>query len=234
MKLVARASKLLKANINHMLDAAEDPEVMIKELIRDMDEAVAELRRETVNAVARQKQLEKKVEAAGKLAEELEAKAVLAIESKDEKLARQILGRRVDTLRSRDSLSRELDGATELARQLKNDLVNMQEQASQAGRKKDELIRRKHAAEAQLRTQEAARRSADALSTATGRVGEIATAGSGFDGYADAIGEMEARAEAAREMAAESDDGEQKLRELVETSEVDRELERLKAKATTG
>ena len=63
MKLLERASKLLKANINHMLDAAEDPEVMIKDLIREMDESVAELRRETVNAVARQKQLENKVQA---------------------------------------------------------------------------------------------------------------------------------------------------------------------------
>jgi phage shock protein A len=234
MKLLERASRLLKANINHMLDAAEDPEVMIKDLIREMDESVAELRRETVNAVARQKQLEKKVEVAGKRAEELESQAVLAVENNDEKLARQILGRRVDTLKSRESLTDELRGATELARQLKSDLVRMQGQAGVARRKKDELIRRKHAAEARLRTQEAARRSADAMSAATGRVGEIAAAGSSFDGYADSIGQMEARAEAAHEMADETDDGEQQLRELVEASDVDRELERVKQKAASS
>ncbi|MCP3978983.1 MAG: hypothetical protein GY716_06575 [bacterium] len=43
MSLMSRASKLLKANVNHLLDSAEDPEVMIKELVRDMEESVGRL-----------------------------------------------------------------------------------------------------------------------------------------------------------------------------------------------
>jgi hypothetical protein len=92
MGLLERANNLLKANVNHLMDKAEDPEVMIKQLIRDMDEAVGELRRETVNAVAREKQLKNKVKAAGQRTADLEKKAALALDHDNEELARKILG----------------------------------------------------------------------------------------------------------------------------------------------
>jgi phage shock protein A len=228
MSLLNRASKLLKANINHLLDSAEDPEVMIKQLIHEMDEAVSALRRETVNSVARQKQLEKKVRAAEDLGAELEKKAALALDHDNETLARKILADRAGVLSRRDSLHDELEGATALASQIKRDLVRMQEQASLARRKKDELVRRKRAAEAQFKTQEAARRSAEAISDAAGRVGDMADGQSAFDGYADSIHEMEARAEAARELSDDPDDSERELRKLEEEEEVEKELARLK------
>jgi phage shock protein A len=85
-----------------------------------------------------------------------------------------------------------------------------------------------------MRTQEAARRSADAVSAASGRIGEVASNGSAFDGYADAIDELQARAEAARELADDRDDSEEQLQELEQRSEVDAELERLKSARATG
>lgn len=228
MSLIGRASRLLKANINHLLDSAEDPEVMIKDLIRDMDEALAELRRETVNTVAREKRLERKVQELGEAAERLEAKAALALDHGNEELARKVLGQRVEALKARAGSRDELKRAAALAVQLKADLLRMEEQATLARRKKDELIRRKRAAEARLRTEDRARRSADAVSAVAGHLAAGSAAATSFEGYADAIGEMEARAEATRELAGE-DDGEAELRKLVADSEVDRELERLKA-----
>jgi phage shock protein A len=230
MSLLRRASRLLKANINHLLDSAEDPELMIKQLIHEMDESVGELRRETVNAVARQKQLEKKVETAGTQVADLEKKAALALDHGDEELARQVLGRKVEAQGRRDSLVQELEGATKLAKRIKTDLLRMQEQSTRARVKKDEMIRRKRSAEARLKTQEAARRSSDAISAATDRVGKMNDGQAGFDGYADAIHEMEARAEADRELSDTDDDSDRKLQELSEKSEVDEELERLKKK----
>ena len=40
MKIFKRVTELVKANINHLLDQAEDPEVMVKQIIRDMEELV--------------------------------------------------------------------------------------------------------------------------------------------------------------------------------------------------
>jgi len=228
MSLLQRASKLLTANVNHLLDNAEDSEVMLKQLIRDMDASIVELRRETVNAVARQKQLDRKRLAAGDAAVELEKKALLALDHQDEKLARRILGERVEVLKTREILAEELRGATALATQLKADLNRMEKQAQMARRKKHELIRRKRAAEAQLRTQEASRRSVEAMSVATGRVSELHADQAAFGGYADEISQMEARAEAARELSDAETEDDFALSKLVEASEVDEELERLK------
>jgi phage shock protein A len=85
-----------------------------------------------------------------------------------------------------------------------------------------------------MRTQEAARRSADAVSAASGRIGDVDSGSSAFDGYADAIDELQARAEATRELAGDRDDSEQQLRELEQRSEVDEELERLKSARAAG
>lgn len=229
MNLIGRASRLLKANINHLLDAAEDPEVMVEELIREMDEAIAELRRETVNAVAREKELARKALATGEAAEQFESQAALALDQGNEELARKILAARVDALRSQTSLEKELARATSAASKIKVDLVRMQEQAGVARRKKDGLIRRKRAAEARLRTEESARRSIEAVSAAEGRIGAVRPGPSALEGYADAISAMEARAEATREISG-ADDGEIELAKLVADQEIDRELERLKQK----
>jgi len=180
MGLLERANKLLQANVHHLLDKAEDPEVMIKHLIRDMDQAVAELRRETVNVIAREKQLKNRVKTAEERALELERKAALALDNGNEELARKVLAEKVKSTRRKDSLAEELAGALALSRQTKTDLARMQQQASVARRKQDELIRRKRSADAQLRTQEAARRSAGAVSATSGRIGH-------FDSVRDAV-----------------------------------------------
>ncbi|MCA9436937.1 MAG: PspA/IM30 family protein, partial [Candidatus Omnitrophica bacterium] len=61
MNLIERISRLISANINHLLDQAEDPELMVKQMIRDMEGSIVELRRETVRGVARVKQIEKQI-----------------------------------------------------------------------------------------------------------------------------------------------------------------------------
>lgn len=94
--------------------------------------------------------------------------------------------------------------------------------------KKDELIHRQRAAEAQKRMQDAARRSAEAVRSASGSLTGTAASGSAFDAYADAITTLEAEAEAALEMSAQPQDAERKLQELAEESELDREMDKLR------
>jgi phage shock protein A len=118
------------------LDNSEEPEVVINDLIRDTDESLVGLRRETVNAVARQQQLEERVTTAGEIADELEEEAALALEHGNEPLARRILDERLDALKARASLREELKSATTLAQQLKSHLVRMEEQAAAAYRRR--------------------------------------------------------------------------------------------------
>jgi phage shock protein A len=228
MKILERISKLVEANINHLLDQAEDPEVMVKQLIRDMEESIIEMRRETVRAVAREKQLQKQIQASIELARELEEKAKLALQKNDEALARQILARKLHTEKGRDTLEKELQSAAELANQLRADLPRLEDQVQLARRKKEELIRRKRAAEAQLRTQEAARRSAEALNAAVSSISDIATSGRSMQAYEDAIMQIESEAEATREVLNQDIQKELDLQKLAEENAVEEELARLK------
>jgi phage shock protein A len=228
MSVFGRISRLISANINSLLDQAEDPEVMVKELIREMEESIIELRRETVRAVARQKQLEKQIQAAGDLTNDLEQKAALALRKEDEGLARQALVRKLHTERTRAALERELESAAVIAERLKGDLVRLEDQAQAARRKRDELIRRKRAADSQLRSQEASRRSAATLNAATESIGRVAQAGQAFESYAEQISQLEAEAEAAHEVLDSAIERELDLQKLSEDSTIDEELQRLR------
>jgi phage shock protein A len=228
MTVFKRISRLITANINHLLDQAEDPELMVKELIRDMEESIVELRRETVRAVTRQRQLEKQIEAAAELIGDLQSKAALALGERREDLARRALARKLQTERTRESLERELEGMSRLAGQLKNDLARLEDQAQAARRKKDELIRRRRAAESELRGAEAAKRSSMAVDAAAGSMARMVEAGSALETYEEEISHLEARAEAEREVLDDAIERELDLQKLAEDSAVEEELERLK------
>lgn len=230
MNVLKRISKLVTANINHMLDEAEDPEVMVKQLIRDMEESIIELRRETVRAVAREKQLAKQIQATNDATAELEKKASFALDKDNDELARQLLAKKLQSEKAVETLEIELGGAGELAVQLKADLSRLEDQVQLARRKKEELIRRKRAAEAQMKTQEATRKSIEALNTASGSIASIGAAAGGVDSYENAVSTMEAEAEAAREILDHSIKEELDLQKEMEEKSVDDELERLKAK----
>ena len=228
MSLLERISKLVTANINHLLDVAEDPEVMVKQLIRDMEESIIDLRRETVRAVAREKQLQKQIQSSLELAQDLEEKAKLALSAGEEALARQILARKLHTLKARETLEKELISATEVANQLRADLPRLEDQVQLARRKKEELIRRKRAAEAQLRTQEATRKSVEVLNSAFSSISDFAVSGRALQSYDDTIMQMEAEAEASREVLNRDIQKELDLQKLAEENAIDEELERLK------
>lgn len=223
MNLFERVSRLVTANINHMVDQAEEPEVMIKQLVRDIEGSLVGLRRETVAAIARVKHLERRIQDAEGLAHEHENQAALALGHGDEELARALLARKLGSIDERDALAAELEAARKLESRLKDDMLRLQAKADDARRRQDLLIRRKRAAEARLRSHAVTRRSDAALSAASGRVDALA-----FDAYAEAIGSLEATAEAEQELAAPHEDAERRLRKLTERSKVDAELERLR------
>lgn len=230
MSILKRISKLVTANINHMLDEAEEPEVMVKQLIRDMEESIIELRRETVRAVAREKQLAKQIHVTDDTVADLEKKASFALDKGDEDLARQLLAKKLNSEKARETLEQELTGTKELAEQLKTDLSRLEDQVQVARRKKEELIRRQRAAEAQKRTQDAARKSMEAVGAATDSITQFSESAGGIDSYETAISQLEAEAEAERELLDDSIKKELDLQQAMEDKSVEEELKRLKSK----
>src|SRR5258705_7417658 len=93
MALLERVSTLIRANLNDLIDKAEDPEKMIKQVILDMQNQLMQVKTQVAIAIADQHVLEKKQkENADKEAEWLR-KAELAVDKKQDDLARAGLDR---------------------------------------------------------------------------------------------------------------------------------------------
>ena len=94
MGILDRLGRSIKANLNSMIDKAEDPAKVIAQTIEDMQDELKKARQEVVQALATEKQLEKKTADQVAESEGWERKAMLALEHGDEELAREALRRK--------------------------------------------------------------------------------------------------------------------------------------------
>ncbi len=95
MKTLDRITHIVRSNVNEVLDRLEDPEKMVRQMVRDMESAVDRAVGAVSTAVADQRRLEKERKATRERVEQMQAKAQRALELGDEPLARQALARKV-------------------------------------------------------------------------------------------------------------------------------------------
>src|SRR5579875_2391722 len=93
MALMERVATLLRANLNDLLERAEDPEKLIKQLVLDMENQALQVKTQVAMALADQHLLEKKALEQQEAAGEWHRKAELALTKGDEALARAALER---------------------------------------------------------------------------------------------------------------------------------------------
>jgi phage shock protein A len=156
MSILERINSLIKANINDLLDKAEDPEKMLNQLIRDMEEGYREAREQVINAMADQKRLEKKYLANLNLAKEWEHKAEVAVQSGDEDLARKALKRVQDCEELSDDLKLALDKQEENVTDLQVQLSALQAKIEEAKHKRGLLVARHRRLKAEQKIRESA------------------------------------------------------------------------------
>lgn len=94
MGILDRFSRVIKSNVNSVLDSAEDPEKMVGHTISEMETSIRQGRKEVVTAMANEKMIAKKQEESLKKAKDWESKALLALKAGDEDLAREALRRK--------------------------------------------------------------------------------------------------------------------------------------------
>ena len=95
MSIFTRLSDLLKANINDLIDRAEDPEKMVKQIILDMQKELNKSTQALGKAVASEKMVEKQYNNAVATSANWEAKAKAALASGDQELAKKALSYKV-------------------------------------------------------------------------------------------------------------------------------------------
>ncbi|MCR4638205.1 PspA/IM30 family protein [Ruminococcus sp.] len=95
MGIFARLSDLLKSNVNDLIDRAEDPEKMVKQVIIDMQTELTKATQNYGKAKASERLAEKKYLEAEKISADWENKAKQALAKGDQELAKQALARKV-------------------------------------------------------------------------------------------------------------------------------------------
>ncbi|MCC7542554.1 MAG: PspA/IM30 family protein [Deltaproteobacteria bacterium] len=103
MGIFDRLNRVIKSNVNSMIDSAEDPEKIIAQTITDMESELKNARKEVVTALASEKLAAKKRDEAKAEVEGWERKAMLALETGDEELAREALRRKMKSTKDAEN-----------------------------------------------------------------------------------------------------------------------------------
>lgn len=224
MKLLPRVMTLIRANLNDMLDRAENPEMMIKQLIADLNNHLIQVKTAAAQSLADQHILQRRLEQAREEMASCERRAELAVRNQDDRLARAALERYNSYQRTAEELERQLEEQRKETESLKLALHQIEVKVSEVTRQRDTLLARHRRATARERL------SQSRPEIRTDRLEEILDA---VEGYVD---QAEARASAARELdrVSESGDDYRRLSRMEEEDAIARQLAKLKEKVSTS
>lgn len=154
MGIFKRLSDIIKANINDLLNRAEDPEKMLNQMLIEMREQLADAKRQVATAIADEKKLKRQLDQQQQQAQEWEQRAMAALQAGKEDLAKQALARRNEANDLAQQFQEQWQKQSEAVEALKTALRGLNAKIEEAKRKKDILIARKKRAEAQKQIQE--------------------------------------------------------------------------------
>ena len=150
MGIFSRATEIVNANINALLDKAEDPEKMVRLIIQEMEETLVEVRTTSARAIADRKTLSRRQAAFGKDVAEWERKAELAIRKDRDDLARGALAERAKAEAAAEALVKESGALDETLAKLNADMETLQAKLQDAKARQNAIIMRGKAARSRL------------------------------------------------------------------------------------
>ena len=166
--ILGRVGQLLRANINAILDGAEDPERMLDQLVRDFTDNIAEAEDAVAQTIGNLRLLEDdakeartaatdwlaKAKAASRRADELRAAGSAAEADRFDDLAKVAIRRQVSYESQTTTLDTQVTAQSELAEKLKDGLNKLRVKREELVQKRDELVARAKMAQAQSTVQE--------------------------------------------------------------------------------
>lgn len=217
MGLLSRMSDIVQANINAILDKAEDPAKVIKLLVQEMEEALVDLRSVAAKNLAEKKQLQRKVD---KLQEQTcawQAKASLAMEKDREDLARAALVEKHQVQQQATALQEELSVVEESLNKLQADTGKLQDKLVEARTKQKSYVVRERSATVRLQVKNQAQ--AEKIDAAIVR----------FEQYESRIDDLESQVDA-YELVGNAQGLNAQFAEMQAQEQIDQELAALRKK----
>lgn len=215
MGIMDRLTRLVRANINDLLDRAENPELMLDQVLREMETNIHQARGQVAAMIAQEKELQADRKEATDLSSQWQSKATRAVEAGKDDLAREALRRKKDNDDSAALYEQQLAAQTHTLQRMKSQLSALESKYQSTLSQRDTLIARHRRAKA---TQNVA----DTISTFS-----PADPTAELDRIERKIRGTEARAEATIEMHDQSLDSQ--FAELDYDADLEKELEALKA-----
>ena len=220
MALLERVSTLIRANLNDLIDKAENPETMIKQVILDMQNQLLQVKTQVAVSIADQHLLEQKQREAEENERQWRRRAEAAVDKNDDTLARTALERAMSYKQTAENFRQQVDDQKTQVENLKNALLKLQQKLDEARAKSDMLIAQHRRARAMHKAGQAERNMGTETNAAA------------FDRMRDKVQHSEATAQATSELL--EDDVESKFAAMEKQDEINRLLEELKAKRKAG
>jgi phage shock protein A len=215
MALLDRVTTLIKANLNDLLDKAEEPEKLLKQLLLDMQNQYMQVKTQVAIAIADQHLLNKKQQENLDLQKDWLRKAELAVHKNEEELARAAIERSLTFENAAGNFSQQLEDQSHTVQVLRDALHRLEQKMTETKSKTEMLI-------AQHKRAKLAQRSGLGV--------QDFQQDAALDRARVKVAEEEARGLAAQVMGA-LPDVEQRMAALEKSDQVDRLLAELKGRA---
>ncbi len=216
MSIFGRIKDLMSANINAMLDKAEDPEKMANEYLRQLQNQLYEVKTNVASAMADETKLKQRLNRHQSEMDNWMSKATAALRAGDEELAKAALQRKNQEEKLAIQYEQQHKMQAEQVRLLQDGLVQLETRISETQAKRELIIAKKNRVQTQQAIQQTMR--------SVGRV----TALDKLDQLEEKVDDQLAQAEAMATL--EGDSLESRFQKLEQSSAVDSELEELKRK----
>jgi len=215
MGIFTRFRDIASSNINAMLDNAEDPEKMIRLMIREMEDTLVEIKASCAGVMANSKKVQRQMTDAQARENDWEEKAALAVEKGRDDLAREALVEKRRYTQRADPLDIELKELNALVDKYKSHIQQLEDKLRTAREKQRVLVQRHIHARKKRRAQEEIRRidSSEAILR--------------FDKFESRIERMESDADLVN--FGRKSTLEEKIDDLLVDDEIEKELEALKS-----
>jgi len=220
MGMFSRFTDIINANLNNMLDKAEDPEKMVKLIIQEMEETLVEVRSTAAKNIAEKKTLMRQIASLETSIKNWQEKAELAISKGRDDLAKSALSEKQKSMTQVTELQHGLAQLDVFLSAVQEDCQRLQEKLKEAKRKQESFSLRKESAEVRLKVRERA------------VVYNIDEAISKFERYQQKIDRVEAEIES-YDLTANKDLDSQ-FRDLEADETVEKELAELKKQVVNG
>jgi len=158
MGIFTRFRDIVSSNINAMLDKAEDPEKLIKLMIREMEDTLVEIKASCAGVMASSKKVQRQLDEVQSREEYWKERAELAVNKGRDDLAREALIEKRGYSDRADALKKELIGCDSLVEQYQDDIRQLEDKLGTARERQRILVQRHIHANRKKRAQQEIRR----------------------------------------------------------------------------